>query len=109
MATNCKVGGCANPVQEELFDSALCLEHFLSDVQERSSSFARQLEEQSADQNLHTAAMKFIMVAAAKIATIGMQNPPEDQLARGRLLNAMLLLAELRERLDKAASREHDS
>jgi len=102
MSTNCKVGGCTNPVQEELLDHELCLDHFLSDIQERSTSFARQLEQGAAGKRLQQTAMQFILLAAAKIATIGTQNPPEDQLLRGKLLNAMLLLAELRERLDKA-------
>ncbi len=102
MPANCKVGGCTNPVQEELLDHELCLGHFLSDLQERATSFARQLEQGAADQRLQQTAMQFILLAAAKIATIGTQNPPEDQLLRGKLLNAMLLLAELRERLDKA-------
>ena len=106
MSTNCKVGGCTNPVQEELLDHELCLDHFLSDIQERSTSFARQLEQGAAGKRLQQTAMQFILLAAAKIATIGTQNPPEDQLLRGRLLNAMLLLAELRERLDKPGAKE---
>lgn len=101
MSTNCKVGGCPNPVQEELLDHGICLDHFLSDVQERSTSFARQLEQRGLEKRLQQTAMQFILLAAAKIATIGTQNPPEDQLLRGKLLNAMLLLAELRERFDK--------
>lgn len=101
MATNCKVGGCPNSVQPELLDHGLCLNHFLTDIQERSTSFARQLEEPGAGKRLQQAAMQFIVLSAAKIATIGTQNPPADQLLRGKLLNAMLLLAELRERFEK--------
>jgi len=102
MADNCKVGGCSNSVQDELLDHQLCLEHFLGDVQERSTLFARRLGETGPDKGLQKAALQFIVLAAAKIATIGTQNPPEDQLLRGKLLNAMLMLAELRERFDKA-------
>jgi len=102
MPTNCKVGGCPNAVQEELLDHELCLDHFLSDIQERSTSFARQLEQRGLEKRLQQTALQFILLAAAKIATIGTQNPPDDQLLRGKLLNAMLMLAELRERLDKA-------
>lgn len=105
MMTKCKVGGCSNLVPPELFDHLLCLDHFLSEIQERSNSFARQLEEQGLQETLRRAAMQFVVLEAAKIATIGLQNPPNDQLARGRLLNAMLVLAELRERFDKATEK----
>ena len=102
----CKVGGCTHPVQSELRDHTLCLEHFLDDVQERARSFARQLSEQGPQKPLQRAALQFIVLSAAKIATIGTENPPHDQLARGRLLNAILLLADLRERFDKAADKK---
>lgn len=104
MANTCKVGGCPNLVQDELLDHGLCLDHFLSDVQERSSSFARQLSDLGPQKRLQQSALKFVVLAAAKIATIGTQNPPEDQLLRGKLLNAMLLLAELRDRVDKTGT-----
>lgn len=104
MTTSCKIGGCPNPVPGELADHTLCLEHFLSDIQDRSSSFARQLADRGPSPRLQQAAMQFVVLSAAKIATIGMQDPPEDQLLRGKLLNAMLLLAELREHFDKAAA-----
>lgn len=91
-------------VQPELVDHVLCLDHFLSDIQERSSSFARQLSADGPAGPLRRAVIQFIMVAAAKIALIGTENPPKEQLLRGRLLNAMLMLAELREHFDKAAA-----
>ncbi|MFQ5694785.1 MAG: hypothetical protein ACE5HB_02240 [Terriglobia bacterium] len=101
----CKVGGCSSPIMRELEEQSLCLEHYLTTIQERAQNFARDLWELEADQSLHHTAMQFIMMAAAKLATIGIQSPPSDQLGRGRLLNAMLLLADLRERLDKAGGR----
>ena len=50
--------------------------------------------------------MQFVVLTAAKIAVIGTQNPPQDQLLRGKLLNAMLLLADLRERVEKNEEKE---
>lgn len=101
MATSCRVGGCSNPVPEYLREQNLCLDHFLTDVQDRIRSYARQLDDQGPNQELHKAAMQYILLTAAKLATIGMQNPPADQLGRGQILNAMLLLADLRERFEK--------
>lgn len=98
---NCKVGGCPTPVPRELHDHSLCVEHFLDQVQERIHGFAQQLDFQGPSDSLQQTAMQFIVLTAAKIATLGTQNPPTEQLLRGRLLNAMLLLAELRERFDK--------
>ena len=100
---HCKVRGCPNPVAGELEDQSLCLDHFLDEVQSRSRNFARRLESQDPDEPLRQAALQFILLTAAKIATIGMNNPPEEQLSRGRLLNAMLELADLRDRLDRYA------
>lgn len=105
----CKAGGCSNPVQKELFDHSLCLEHFLRDLEDRTRSFARQLSADDQSAELHQIALQFTVLAAAKIATIGIENPPPDQQTRSRLLNAMLLLAELRERLDKALARKSPS
>lgn len=105
MVTTCKVRGCPNPVLEQLEDQNLCLEHFLDDVQDRSRNFARRLDSHDADEPLRQAALQFILLTAAKIATIGMNNPPEEQLTRGRLLNAMLQLADLRDRLDRTAAK----
>lgn len=103
---NCKVGGCPNPVQKELHDHGLCLEHFLDQVQERTRSFARQLDLEPPVELLRQTALQFIVLTAAKIATIGTQSPPEEQLLRGRMLNAMLLLADLRERLDRTPGKK---
>lgn len=100
---SCKVRGCPNPVLTQLESQTLCLEHFLDDIQEHSRNFARRLDTYDADEPLRQAALQFIVLTAAKIATIGMTNPPEEQLTRGRLLNAMLQLADLRDRLDRAA------
>ena len=101
--SHCKVRGCQAPPAGELEDQSLCLEHFLDEVQSRSRGFSRRLESQDTDEPLRQAALQFILVTAAKIATIGINSPPEEQLARGRLLNAMLELADLRDRLDRFA------
>jgi len=100
----CKVRGCDAPVLGELEESSLCLDHFLEDIAERARGFDRRLEELVADESLRQAAMRFSMLTAAKIATIGIHHPPEEQLARGQLLNAMLLLADLRDRLDRTTA-----
>jgi len=100
----CKVGGCDLPIPTELLDHSLCLEHFLSDVVERARTLARQLGEAPEDGSLRDTALRFIVLSAARLATIGTGNPPTDQLARGRLLNAMLMLADLREKLDKTGA-----
>jgi hypothetical protein len=99
---NCKVGGCEQTVPITLLDSGLCLEHFLDDVVDRTRSFARQLAESNLDETLREAVLQFIIFSAARLATIGTYSPPDEQLARGRLLNAMLVLADLRDKLDKA-------
>ncbi|HKZ52156.1 MAG TPA: hypothetical protein VJ085_02635 [Candidatus Acidoferrales bacterium] len=100
----CRVRGCENPVLGELEESALCLDHFLEDITERVRGFDRGLEDPSADESLRETALRFSMLTAAKIATIGIHHPPEEQLARGQLLNAMLLLADLRDRLDRTTA-----
>jgi len=99
--TTCKVGGCSNPTLAELQDVDLCLDHFLEDVEERSRNFDRRLADESTEKPFRQAALQFAMLTAAKIATIGIHHPPAEQLTRGRLLHAMLLLADLRERLDR--------
>jgi len=100
----CRVRGCDNPVLGELEESSLCLDHFLEDTAERVRGFDRRLEDPTVDPSLREAASRFSMLTAAKIATIGIHHPPEEQLARGQLLNAMLLLADLRDRLDRTAA-----
>ena len=67
-------------------------------------TLARQLGEAPEDGSLRDTALRFIVLSAARLATIGTGNPPTDQLARGRLLNAMLMLADLREKLDKTGA-----
>jgi hypothetical protein len=96
----CKVRGCTNTVLGELQESGLCLDHFLKEVQERAHNFDRQLVDPSPEEAPRAAAMQFALLTAAKIASIGIHHPPEEQLARGRLLNAMLLLVDLRDRLE---------
>ncbi|MGH9863302.1 MAG: hypothetical protein ACRD35_07755 [Candidatus Acidiferrales bacterium] len=98
----CKAHGCTNTVLRALEDVTLCLQHFLQDVNERSRTFAQQLDDHTAEEPAREAALQFIVLTAAKIATIGTYSPPEEQLERGRLLNAMLQLADLRDRLDRS-------
>ena len=62
---------------------------------------SEQLANQETTTELEPAIVQFVVLTAAKIAVIGTQNPPQDQLLRGKLLNAMLLLADLRERVEK--------
>ncbi len=99
--TKCKVGGCTTPPPPVLYEQRLCLEHYLADIHDRTHAFARQLASQETTTELEAALVQFVVLAAAKIAVIGTQNPPQDQLLRGKLLNAMLLLADLRERAEK--------
>lgn len=101
----CKVSGCSNPVEPGLEAQALCLEHFVLDIHDRCHRFARQLAEEEVGESLQKEISQFIIFAAAKIASIGSENPPPVQLMRGKLLNAMLMLADLRERLDRAAAK----
>jgi hypothetical protein len=88
----------------ELEGVELCLDHFLEDVEERARNFNRRLGEEGGEQPLVQAALQFAMLTAAKIATIGIHNPPSEELARGRLLHAMLLLTDLRERAERRAA-----
>lgn len=99
----CKVSGCSNTVEPSLRLQALCLEHFVGDVQDRCHRFARRLTEGDLTEALLRETSQFIIFAAAKLASIGTENPPATQLMRGKLLNAMLLLADLRERFDRTA------
>ncbi len=99
---NCRSGGCANTVPAHLADSGLCLDHFLADIESRINGFSRQLGDAGDDLSTKTSALQFILLTAARIATIGVQSPPDDQMVRGRMLHVMLMLAELRERIDAA-------
>lgn len=102
----CRAAGCANPVPAHLKDTGMCLDHFLADVEGRIQGFGRQLGDKPGDGPVKTTALQFILLTAARIATIGVQSPPEDQMVRGRMLHVMLMLADLRERLDKAAEKK---
>lgn len=103
MAPTCKVGGCSNPLPGELRGSALCLQHFLDDIEERSRNFNRGLAD-GPEEPLRDAALRFAMLTAAKIATLGVNSPPEDDLLRERLLHAMLLLVDLRDRAERGVA-----
>ncbi len=102
----CRVGGCANPVPVHLEDQALCLDHFLVEVEVRITAYKRQLAEGSVDDTARSAALQFVLLTAARIATVGVHSPPTDQVVRGRMLHVMLMLADLRERLDKTMERK---
>ncbi|HXE75193.1 MAG TPA: hypothetical protein VNN18_06115 [Candidatus Xenobia bacterium] len=99
--TRCRAGGCSNPIPEHLADQALCLDHYLVEAEVRITACKRQLAEGSLDDAARDAALQFVLLTAARIATVGVQSPPDDQILRGRMLHTMLMLADLRERLDK--------
>jgi len=103
---DCRAGGCANAVPAHLKDTGMCLDHFLADVEVRSTGFSRMLDDQPGDPSLRATALQFILLSAARIATIGVQSPPDDQMVRGRMLHVMLMLADLRERLDATAGKK---
>ncbi|MFQ5926017.1 MAG: hypothetical protein ACE5MH_01120 [Terriglobia bacterium] len=98
---NCKVGGCPTRVEPRLERQALCLDHFVGDVQDRCHRFAHRLAEEDLSEALQRETSQFVIFAAAKIASIGAEHPPPSQLMRGKMLNVMLMLADLRERLDR--------
>jgi hypothetical protein len=102
----CRTAGCASPVPAHLQDAHLCLDHFLAEVEGRIQGLSRQLENKPGDGSLKTTALQFILLTAARIATIGVQSPPDDQMVRGRMLHVMLMLADLRERLDTAVGKK---
>ena len=102
----CRVGGCANPVPAHLEDQALCLDHYLVETEVRITSCKRQLAEGSLDDAQRGPALQFVLLSAARIATVGVHSPPADQVVRGRMLHTMLMLADLRERLDKALEKK---
>lgn len=62
------------------------------------------MAEEDMSEALQRETSQFVIFAAAKLAAIGTETPPPSQLMRGKLLNAMLLLADLRERLDRAVA-----
>ncbi|HEX9764054.1 MAG TPA: hypothetical protein VGA39_02115 [Candidatus Acidoferrales bacterium] len=97
---DCRAGGCANAVPAHLKDAGMCLDHFLADVEARITGFGRLLDDKPGDLSHKTTALQFILLSAARIATIGVHSPPDDQMVRGRMLHVMLMLADLRERLD---------
>ncbi len=102
----CRVGGCANPVPAHLEDQAFCLDHYLVEAEVRITACKRQLAEGSVDDTARSAALQFVLLTAARIATVGVHSPPKDQVVRGRMLHVMLMLADLRERLDKTVERK---
>jgi hypothetical protein len=102
----CRAAGCDHGVPAHLGDMGVCLDHFLGEVEGRIQVFAQQLGEKPGDGSLKTTALQFILLTAARIATIGVQSPPEDQMVRGRMLHVMLMLADLRERLDSTAEKK---
>ena len=102
----CRVGGCASPVPAHLEDQALCLDHYLVEAEVRITAYKRQLAEGSVDDAARGAALQFVLLSSARIATVGVQSPPSDQAVRGRMLHIMLMLADLRERLDKTGERK---
>ena len=85
----------------ELQEVGLCLEHYVQNVQLDANAFAQRIDSRqlSADhkQNLGN----FVCLSAAKLATIGVANPRLSDFDRARLLNAMFMLIELRERAEK--------
>ncbi len=99
----CRVGGCANPVPDHLEDQGLCLDHYLVEAEVRITAYKRQLAEGSLDDAARSAALQFVLLTAARIATVGVHSPPKDQVVRGRMLHLMLMLADLRERLEKTS------
>jgi hypothetical protein len=103
---DCRTPGCSNPVPANLQDAGKCLEHFLAEVEGRIQGYSRQLADAPADAALKTTTLQFILLTAARIATIGVQSPPGDQMVRGRMLHVMLMLADLRERLDSSAEKK---
>ena len=102
----CRALGCANPVPAHLKDTGMCLDHFLADVEGRIQGFGHQLGDTPGDGSLKTSTLQFILLTAARIATIGVHSPPDDQMVRGRMLHVMLMLADLRERLDKTSEKK---
>lgn len=98
----CRTSGCGKPLPSQLLDQGVCLEHYLAEVETRINGYNRQLSETPGDPALGSAVLQFILLTAARIATVGVQAPPSDQMVRGRMLHVMLMLADLRERLDAA-------
>lgn len=109
LAVDCNVTGCTNPLESLLQPHRLCLEHFLGDVQDRCHRLARRLQEESLSEALQRETSQFVIFAAAKIASLGVTHPPASQLLRGKMLNAMLLLADLREQLDRIGAQVAES
>jgi len=101
MRVTCQVAGCSQPVPPPLADPARCIEHYLDQAEERIRDYGMKLAAQNPPDELHQPALRFVLVTAAKLATLGTQYPPDEQPLRGRLLHALLMLSDLREQLEE--------
>lgn len=99
---DCHFPGCQSGVLSELQEVGLCLEHFIQNVQLDANGFAERLDPRHSSSDLKKKLETFVCVSAAKLATIGVANPRLSDFDRARLLNAMFMLIDLRERSEQA-------
>lgn len=98
---DCHFPGCQSRVLGELQEAGLCLEHYIQNVQLDANSFAERFDSHQTAMDLKKNLEAFVCVSAAKLATIGVANPQLSDFDRARLLNAMFMLIDLRERTEK--------
>lgn len=98
---DCQFPGCPNRVLRELQEIGLCLEHYIQNIQLDANTLALGLEDPSSPTGLRPRIDSFVCTSAAKLTTVGVNNPRLSDFDRARLLNAMFMLIELRERSEK--------
>lgn len=105
MAINCATAGCKTPVPPELESEAQCLPHFLGAVELACTDLRRETVMGDTKKERRAEIVRYIAThgeSLARVATSGLRMPDE---LKARVLNAFLTLMNLRENIDRAATR----
>lgn len=100
---DCHFPGCHARVLRELQEFGLCLEHYIQNLQYDANNYAQRIDSPGVTPEQKKELENFVCFGAAKLTTIGVNNPRLSDFDRARLLNAMFMLMELRERTEKQA------
>jgi hypothetical protein len=106
MRTACSVAGCKAMVPASLESESLCVLHFILDVERCCGEMRRETALGRTPRERQVEIMQYIAGRGellARTATSGLHLPDETT---ARVLNTFLTLMNLRENLERAASRE---
>lgn len=101
----CQMPGCKAPVPAALEGDALCVLHFLIRLEQSCDRMRRETATGEAPQERHAEIVQFIQAQGERlshVSTSGLRLPDE---IKARILTGFLGLMNLRENLDRAASR----